>query len=93
MKITVTKEDIRKGQRGINNSCPIALALTRKEADRNPRKVLVLYTRAIVRFGEGVESTRETYSLSGSATRFVNAFDAGKKVKPQTFVLRALPGR
>lgn len=93
MIVNVTQEDIDTGTRGDGNSCPIALAILREGPDR----VFVGADEAELRIGErpaaqdGILSMFKTYDilaevpLPKTATRFIEAFDAGKPVKPTRF--------
>lgn len=75
IKVTVTKEDIRRGIREDPESCPIARAVRRATGRR-----FVAVDEAIT-----FDSTREVYNLTPQADQFINDFDRGDNVKPFKF--------
>lgn len=79
VKVEVTKEHIKEGSPGVASCCPIARAV-RVLGLESPR----VYPDGIY-FGDYY--CRQLVRLPRSASRFVNAFDAGKKVKPFNFFL------
>lgn len=76
MLINVTARDIKLGTRRNFTSCPIARAIRR----RFPRRPLKVYTWWI-------EIGLRTVSNTPQLTRFVNAFDNGRRVRPFKFDL------
>ena len=78
MKITVTKEDIRKGKIGRQKSCPIALAILRSGLKFGWYGVDVdmVYLKGL-----------DEIELPSKATKFIDLFDEGKIVKPFSFNL------
>lgn len=73
MKITVTKEDIKKGKPEQGESCPIARAIRRQTR----KKVHVGYICLEINHCE--------YTFPQEAQQFVKDFDAGKPVGPFSF--------
>ena len=83
MKIHVTAAHIRKGKKLDDNSCPIALALREtfgigKSCVSVPGKNEYEYDQEPIKVG------KLQFEYSRSVSRFVKAFDAGKKVAPTT---------
>lgn len=76
--IKVTKKHIKLGICDSNDQCPIALALL----DRG-------YTSVSVGPRE-IEVNTRIWKPSPNAAQFIQDFDQGKTVKPQTFVLSKL---
>lgn len=77
MKIQVTAEDIVKGKRESCDSCPIALAITRKAGER----------ASVDECTAWFISTESLIPLPVSARKFVRAFDRGDSVAPFEFDL------
>lgn len=77
IKVSVTAEDIEKGQRMTADRCPIALAVHRIEG----------YENAAVYPGSGVvlDSKYAGCPIPEEAKDFIIRFDTGDKVKPFTF--------
>lgn len=75
MKIHVTKEDIKNGERFDCHRCPIALAATRAGLT----DVDVDYLT--------ISANQETHTLPDNAVCFIDRFDDGESVKPFTFIL------
>jgi hypothetical protein len=71
MIIKVTQEDIDKGARCSNQSCPVALALRRLYPDL---KISVGRVRTIIE--------DKKYYHSNELIKFIGRFDLGKKVNP-----------
>jgi hypothetical protein len=76
-KITVTALDIKMGTWRCAYHCPVAMAIKRRFLDQ---RVIVSRTE----IGVGMEHV----SLPNKAIRFIERFDAGKTVKPFSFVLK-----
>ena len=74
MKITVTKEDIEKGQRDSVSRCPITRAFKRKTRQKNVRTE---YAEIFV--------TDNYFKLPKRARKFIKDFDNNGKVKPFSF--------
>lgn len=80
MIIKVTKNDIKKGVCKNNSYCPIALAVIRQ----TKLKGYVSCERIELYNGEFASECKK---LPRSARRFIDRFDAKKKVKPFNFRL------
>lgn len=86
MKIRVTKRHIKAGHKGSETSCPIALAV--REAIKKTCLPKFLRSKSVVvgpdiSIGNGM-SMQHTAEISA----FIDAFDAGKEVKPFIFDLK-----
>ncbi len=81
MKITVTKEDIRKGKRFDPRACPVYWAIKRSVS--NPSEFFV--NRLALR-SESCE--QEICRFPDSVTEFIDRFDLKKPVKPFSFNLK-----
>ena len=88
MKITVTKEDIKRGIRQSPFSCPIALALERKRVNVDAVKEGAVFLHEWEDPEPGCESGDQVkISLPLKAKNFIGDFDNGYPVKPFTFNL------
>lgn len=76
MRITVTQQDIDKGEQGEAKHCPIARALKRATGEQ------CLVASKICFIGD-----REDIPLPENAQSFVSDFDCGFPVKPFSFDL------
>jgi hypothetical protein len=81
MKISVTKEHIKKGKPTFPSACPIALAL--KDAGFTTPIVIDTFMRE--------EEADIYYDLPRSCSRFIRRFDTKKSVKPFNFILKEAP--
>ena len=72
--VEVTAEDIREGARVSCTTCPIARAASRTTG----APAWVAYTHIQV-------AAPGLFSTNDAARRFINDFDAGRPVEPQTF--------
>lgn len=80
-KIKVTQDHIKRGKRGKSSSCPVALAV---------RDYMKGYKGGTITVdGAGVWIGPHSFTCPRSVGRFVSDFDAGREVKPFTFVLRS----
>ena len=80
MKVEVTQRHIDNGTRTSFTACPIALALRDKlEVPRHSLNVWV--------GPSSIQAGRIKYLTDGPIRDFINDFDAGEKVEPQTFEL------
>ncbi len=80
MKIRVTRDDIRKGKRKNTCECAVARALRRQ----TPFK----HIRVQSGFHLGIGDDRHiVISIPTEVRDFIDAFDAGDRVKPFTFDL------
>lgn len=77
MNVAILKKDIKQGEIGNPDSCPIALAVTRTT---KAKRVLVGERTLNI---DGVE-----YEYPRSVSRFVARFDREQKVTPFAFRLR-----
>lgn len=84
---SLTEKDIKQGVRASCYQCPIAKALRRVVP--NAIEISVLGRAAII----SSIGNETVLPLSKKATRFINAFDAGKKVKPANFRLLAITAK
>lgn len=75
--INVTEDDIRKGQIGNCDACPVALALQRAIGRR------WIYTYGRVVDAKGAKT--HLCELPEIATQFIKKFDSAKKVNPIQF--------
>jgi hypothetical protein len=75
MKIYVRRRHIKCGMARSQSGCPIALAFEEITGER-PRVDL-----------DCINTHDEGFALPRSAQRFIDRFDAGKPVKPFTFVI------
>ncbi len=82
VKISVTQEDIDRGNPGMCPTCPVAIAANR---------ILHPYKCAVMPIGNGSEMALalngEVYDLPKKVFVFVDRFDWGKPVKPLSFYL------
>lgn len=78
IRIEVTRKLIRRGRRGNPNACPVALAL----------KAAGLSSPMVIRSSFSTWETKRG-PLTKKVTRWIDAFDDGKPVKPMSAVLRA----
>ena len=79
LRITVTKDDIIAGQPEIVSACPVVLAIRRATGCDLVRV-----------FGDGeitIGKTRILMPIRGACARFVQAFDAGRAVRPFVFYI------
>ena len=76
VKIEVTEEDIKNGERWMADKCPVALALNRKINDFN----YVLYD-----LFETHDS--RVYDVPESVGKFILKFDKTRKGKPFKFII------
>lgn len=81
MEISVTKEDIKKGNQGHCRDCPIALAASRAFG------VDVLVRSRYVAVDAVPGGRNAIYSLPENARNFINNFDNGRPVRPFRFEL------
>jgi hypothetical protein len=80
MKVRVTRQDIRKGVKESQDSCPVARAIkriTHKKVYVDPDSIIVYYRRDQSTF----------YDTTSEVTDFIELFDDGGKVSPFTFEL------
>ena len=84
MKITVTKEHIKKGKPNLGYACPIALAV---------REQLHLSAVEVHVDGAGITAGTMDYEIPRAAVLFFWRFDEGKSVKPFSFNLKPLEAR
>lgn len=83
MKIEVTAEHIRDGERSQPSLCPVALALRQRfGCDCHVGSHTAVWVEAGGRF---------VVDLPESATKFVNEFDAGLAVEPFGFAISDTP--
>jgi L-rhamnose mutarotase len=82
LAVKVTENDIKKGKKGSYDSCPIALALTRK---CNINNYSVFVADKIVIYDGDLQGT---YKHSNSSVKFINKFDSRTPVKPARFVFK-----
>lgn len=80
--VSVTKNDIKNGERYCSNGCPIALALKRKF---NIKKNNYISVGSFIWLSEKSEGDG-SYTHTKRSMLFMNSFDAGLKVKPAKFV-------
>lgn len=80
MKITVTQENIDKGNQGSYDFCPIALAL------RDKGYILPFVCGSIS--AQDQKHYRHTWSHSRRSLKFMSDFDKNRGVKPSTFILK-----
>jgi hypothetical protein len=86
--IKVTAADIKKGKRNSVCSCPIALAVRRQlRAKRGEIAVTGSVSLQPKKLPWWAENSIE-YGLTDRASDFIENFDAGRPVKPFTFVAR-----
>lgn len=79
IKINVTQNDIKKGERKITYACPIALALIRR-GFKQPHVTCYEIRGAL--------AGSSTFAFPPERVKqFMKAFDAKKKVKPTSFTL------
>lgn len=78
IRVRVTKRDIDNGLRGVCARCPVALALQRRIAPLSDTDGQRWY------LGGGSYAR----PLPLAVSRFVRAYDWGRKVKPFTFTVR-----
>ena len=83
LKIKVTEEDIKNGNRRDNESCAIAQAIKRTIPDATQFSV----GRDTVYIHDSATGKYRWYITSIRAKRFINKFDSGKTVKPSNFIL------
>lgn len=78
-QIEVSEKDIEEGLPGINDSCPIALAMKRKSLNE------VLVTREILLF----TYKKRNYTIFGNSKtiEFISEFDKYSKGKPFSFTI------
>lgn len=81
MRVTITRDDIRRGTRRSPFSCPIARALKREHG------IIAGVGITSVETLQPISKWKLRAELSLKAERFVNDFDEGKPVKPFTTVL------
>lgn len=86
LRVTVTAEDIANGWPGRSTRCPLARA-TLRSLGLTRNRIDVTADGALVYGGESWRTTAR-YRLTPRALSFMRSFDAGKRVKPATFVLR-----
>lgn len=79
LKVRVTRDDIRNGRKNDCARCPVARAVRRL----GYAKIAVCPSEILVN-----RPTQQTFRNPQKARRFINAFDAGKPVKPFTFMAR-----
>lgn len=84
MRVHVRKTHIKKGKRGSENSCPIALAL--KAAGFS--EATVDGTEIECDYGPDLFAPDgRAWLLSAKLIEFVQTFDQNRKVRPMSFVL------
>lgn len=83
IKVNVTAEDIKKGVRGSDICCPIALALNREVKSTPETQISVNYGFLSVQ-GTG-KLIMHSETLPCEARLFIRDFDAGNDVKPFSF--------
>src|SRR6185436_6632606 len=79
MKITVTKNDIRRGIMNSSTSCPVALAVKRATKDST-----ATVGWAFIHIRHGITFDWE---LRGEVLKLVREFDKGYRVRPLSFTL------
>ena len=91
MKITVTQEDINEGSPQDPGSCPVALACIRElKLGKTDDIEVVENAVAVGRSTANGDWVTKTYKPPVKVTKFIEAFDKGKPVKPFTFTLRGV---
>ena len=78
MKIQVTKEDIKKGEQGSCEWCPVALAIQRTYDLKNGKDKMVTVDGDHV--GIWQDSVEQHYQLPQIARDFIHSFDNYSKV-------------
>ena len=102
LKISVERCDIKGATMADGFSCPIARAANRRLFVSGPyrygacREEMVLYAVSAIHRQSSVSrgtcyEPLAAYRMSRAGARFVDAFDAGKKVKPIRLVLTEIP--
>ena len=81
LRIKVTAEDIRLGERNTTSACPIARRL---KASYKPKSLCVDSNKIEMFFKTGTV----TFEPDKAITKFIEEFDKGMSVKPQTFTLK-----
>ena len=81
MKVAITQEHIDKGKRETPRCCPLALALQEQTGEA----YRVGYMSAWVDAANKAPSFERI--LSTAASKFINSFDRGNKVKPCTITI------
>lgn len=82
MKISVLQEDIDKGDKHSYKTCPLALAISRKVPQYD-----VLVALMYVTLGKNKKDAL-IFKLSRPARKFIDDFDRGLSVSPQSFILK-----
>lgn len=82
MIISVTKEDIIKGNRGSADRCPVALAFKRALLPKQSKIAVGSQT-----FSVRIKGHYSQGDLPARAIRFIRRFDSSESVKPFTFAL------
>ena len=80
--VTVPQDHIDRGERQNGESCPVALAITRRMPKWTEVDVGETMFTFVLPSGE-----RDTSFLPEEACHFIASFDAGKPVEPFTFAL------
>lgn len=90
LKISVTKQDIKRGKPRHASKCPVTLAIKR-ELHKAKVKFKVLYVRASTFGWEQYNMDKGWFPFMREQPekvfKFVNRFDNNKKVKPFQFCL------
>jgi hypothetical protein len=82
MKITVTQEDIDKGQRfGLGKGCPIHLAFKRKRIKNKRLKDIAVGSQQIS-FVDPTDSQVKVKFLPDDARAFITNFDMNRPLRP-----------
>ena len=89
LKINVTKQCIRKGERENGAMCPIALACKAvdgvESASVDTDEITI--EGSCIPIAGGHIDGKIIFSTPKKAQRFITAFDAGRKPKPMTLLL------
>ena len=86
LRIPVTEDHIRQGERGSAHSCPIALALRESGCEHvTVRHYNIMYWPE--NSGDGWEGAR-VHRPSARLRAWISRFDANRKVEPFVLVLR-----
>jgi hypothetical protein len=92
MRLRITQRDIKRGTRGRADSCPIALALKREFPKLDPRvhpyRVFVYQFQDPSQPRTFTRTLKYAAILSKRAQKFIEDFDANRKVQPFTTLLK-----
>jgi hypothetical protein len=84
--INITAENIVKGKTKCNRSCPIALTFNEGKGVKRVAHASVYDTHSTLFLKKKIKGKTITLDFlhSNQITNFINKFDSGKKVNPQT---------